>query len=157
MLFANNSFQLVLSTPSFFFLLITCLTTWTVTSAKPFFFLATISSASNHLNQFLFPIQPFHWVSLPSPPPPCNFFFCCQDFPFPLFSLKSLGGSHVEESNCPFLGFALPMSRFQIILLRVELYVMLKVMYPNCEIYTVYRWASLCLLLAPSKVVGGAM
>ena len=34
----------------------------------------------------------------------------------------------VEESNCPFLGFALPMSRFQIILLRVELYVMLKVM-----------------------------
>ena len=34
----------------------------------------------------------------------------------------------VEESNCPFLGFALPTSRFQIILLRVELYVMLKVM-----------------------------
>ena len=45
------------------------------------------------------------------------------------------------------------MSRFQIILLRVELYVMLKVMYPNCEIYTVYRWAFVCLLLAPSKVV----
>ena len=44
------------------------------------------------------------------------------------------------------------MSRFQIILLRVELYVMLKVMYPNCEIYTVYRWALVCLLLAPSKV-----
>ena len=30
---------------------------------------------------------------------------------------------------------------------------MLKVMYPNCEIYTVYRWASVCLLLDPSKVV----
>ena len=43
------------------------------------------------------------------------------------------------------------MSRFQIILLRVELYVMLKVMYPNCEIYTVYRRAFVCLLLAPSK------
>ena len=37
-------------------------------------FFATISSASNHLNQFLFPIQPFHWVSLPSPPPPLQFF-----------------------------------------------------------------------------------
>ena len=41
------------------------------------------------------------------------------------YQLKEPG---VEESNCPFLGFALPMSRFQIILLRVELYVMLKVM-----------------------------
>ena len=130
-LFASISFQPVLSTLSFFF--------------------------RNHfLSQQ--PSQPIfflfnHFIGFPClhHPPPAIFFW--QDFPFPLFSLESLGGSHVEESNCPFLGFALPMSRFQIILLRVELYVMLKVMYPNCEIYTVYRRAFVCLLLAPSKVV----
>ena len=83
---------------SFVFFLITCLATSSVTSAKPFFFSqpfsqpATISSASNHLNQFLFPIQPFHWVSLPSPPPPpCNFFG--KTFHFRCFHCKVLGGA----------------------------------------------------------------
>ena len=52
-----------------------CLNTSTANSAKPFSFFATISSASNHLNPFLFPVQPFHWVSLPSPPPPPAIFF----------------------------------------------------------------------------------
>ena len=53
-LFASISFQPVLST---------------------LFFFTIISSTSNHLNQFLFPVQPFHWVSLPSPPPPPAIFF----------------------------------------------------------------------------------
>ena len=53
-------------------------------------FFATISSASNHLNQFLFPIQPFHWVSLPSPPPPLQFFLARLSISF-VFTEKSWG------------------------------------------------------------------
>ena len=67
-----------------------CLNTSTANSAKPFSFFATISSASNHLNQFLFPVQPFHWVSLPSPPPPLQFFLARLSISF-VFTEKSWG------------------------------------------------------------------
>ena len=70
-LFANTSFQPVLSTPSFF--LTICLNTSTANTAKPFFF-ATISSASNHLNQFFFFLFN-HFTGFPClhHSPPCNF------------------------------------------------------------------------------------
>ena len=82
-LFANTSFQPVLSTPSFF--LTICLNTSTANTAKPFFF-ATISSASNHLNQFFFFLFN-HFTGFPClhHSPPCNFFFFGKTFHFLCF------------------------------------------------------------------------
>ena len=88
--FANNFFQPIFSTTSFFLLSTMCLSNSTINSAKPFFFLQTIFLSQQ-------PFQPSSYIFNHSTtfscfPPPCNF-FCGKTFHFLCFHCKVLGGA----------------------------------------------------------------